>query len=388
MRRPGGLRGGLAAIVVSACVGLALAAGASGALRTGFADPLFSSPEAGVRGDWLGKARAAEAEIVRIDLSWRAVAPATEPADPSDPAVYDWGALPAAVADADARGLDVLLTVSRAPSWAEGPNRPGGVIAGTWKPDAGKFGQFARALAARFEPTVHLYQAWNEPNLYTFLTPQFEGGQMTGAAIYRRLLNAFYEGVHAVQPDAKVVTGGTAPYGGPVGSDRARPLAFLRKVLCLRGRKKLKPVRCDTKPRFDALAHHPINTSGGPGRSALHPDDASTPDVRFVVRTLRKAERANRTATPGRHPVWVTEFWWETRPPDTCTGIPVKRHRKWIKQALRSFKRQGARVAINYLIRDQPYAQSDCGRSTFQTGMFFANGTRKPAFRSFRRSGG
>ena len=101
------------------------------------------------------------------------------------------------------------------------------------------------------------------------------------------MLNAFDAGVHAVQPGAVVVTGGTAPNGGPRGSDRTRPLAFQRALLCLKGRTKLKPVTCGTKARFDALAHHPINTSGGPSRSALHPDDASTPDVDEVVRTLR-----------------------------------------------------------------------------------------------------
>ncbi len=91
--------------------------------------------------------------------------------------------------------------------------------------------------------------------------------------------------------------------------------------------------------------------------------------------------------TGGRHPVWLTEFWWETKPPDKCTGIPKRTHARWISEALRSFQRQGASVAINFLIRDQSYQQSDCGRTTFQTGAFFANGDRKPAFRSFKRFG-
>jgi len=69
---------------------------------------------------------------------------------------------------------------------------------------------------------------------------------------------------------------------------------------------------CNAKAKFDAL---------------------STPDVKNVVEVLRKAENANTPATPGRHDVWLTEFWWETSPPDKCTsaqgagGRPSRRAR-------------------------------------------------------------
>ena len=381
-RGPGGVASAIA--VAGLLLSLAPSVAHAAKFQTGFADTLFSSPDPLTRATWLDRARSARSGVVRIDVSWNAVAPAVEPPDPTDPAAYDWGALPAAAADAKARGLKVLLTVSNAPEWAEAPGRPFGAPSGTWKPDPEKFGQFARALAARFSSSVRRYQAWNEPNLYTFLNPQYEGKNLVAATNYRRMLNAFYDGINAVQPSAFVVTAGTAPYGGPPGGNRTRPLAFLRKFLCLRGRGKLKPVRCGgDKPKFDALAHHPINTSGGPTRSAFHPDDASTPDVHNVVRTLRKAERTNRVR--GRHQVWLTEFWWETKPPDQCTGIPLRRHKRWIMQALRSFKRQGARVAINFQIRDTPYDPAACGRATFQSGAFFADGSRKPAFRAFRK---
>ena len=375
--------------VAAAALGLLVFAGSASAkpFQTGFADPLFSSDDAGTRATWLDQARNARAKVIRIDVSWRSVAPATEPSNPTDPSAYDWGTIPAAVNDAKARGLKVLLTVSRAPDWAEAPGRPAGVQPGTWKPDAGKFGQFGRALAAQFGGDVRHYQAWNEPNLWTFLNPQYEGRALVAADIYRRMLNAFYAGVHALQRNAIVVSAGTAPYGEPPGGRRTRPLRFWRELLCLKNRRKLKPTKCPEKARLDALAHHPINTSGGPKRSAAHPDDVATPDVKKVVRTLRKAEKRHRVKPRGRHPMWVTEFWWETNPPDKCTGIPVRRQARWIKKALKSFKRQGARVAINFQIRDDPYQQSQCGRATFQAGAFFVDGSRKPAFRSFRRFG-
>ena len=181
-----------------------------------------------------------------------------------------------------------------------------------------------------------------------------------------------------------MITGGTAPYGEAPGGNRTRPLVFIRDLLCLNADNQPSG-NCNAEAKFDALAHHPINTSGGPKVSAAHPDDASTPDVKNIVEILRKAEDAGTTGTGGRHEMWLTEFWWETNPPDPCTGVPVKTHKDWIRQALRSFERQGASVAINFLIRDHEYNQQNgCGRTTFQTGAFFDNGDKKPAFKSFK----
>ena len=338
-----------------------LAAGTSTAsaapMKIGFADNLYRSSNEDTRQKWLKKSRKAGASIVRLEVFWRAIAP-TQPLSPTNPndLAYNWGTLDAAVADANAKGLDPLLTVSLAPNWAEGPGRPGNAPAGTWKPDDEAFGDFARALAARYGSQVRYYQAWNEPNIYPFLNPQYEGPNDTlvGPDIYRRLLNSFYEGVHEVDGTAKVITGGTAPYGEPPGGRRTRPLVFIRELLCLNGQNE-PTGNCNTKAKFDALAHHPINTSGGPTVSAVHPDDASTPDVKHVVKALRKAEDAGTPATEGRHDVWLTEFWWETNPPDPCTGREVNKHADWIREALKSFEKQGASVAINFLIRDQKY---------------------------------
>ena len=355
-------------------------------LKIGFADPVFTSSNDATRELWLERSRKAGAKIARIDVSWRGVAgDVVEPANPTDPASYDWREIPDAVAEANANGLKVLLTISRAPTWAEGPDRPADVHGGTWKPDADKLGDFARALAAQFAGDVRHYQAWNEPNIWPFLNPQYEGRRLVSPDIYRRMLNSFYEGIHAVQPNAKVVSGGTAPFGDPPGGERTRPLRFLRELLCLKNRRKLRPTKCPKKAKLDVLAHHPINLLGGPNRSASHPDSAATPDVKNVVRTLRKAEKRHRLKPRGRRPVWVTEFWWETNPPDTCNGVRPRKHARWISKALKSFKKQGASVAINFLIRDAPYRASECGGSNFQTGAYFESGKRKPALRSFRR---
>ena len=283
--------------------------------------------------------------------------------------------------DADARGLAVLLTVTGAPAWAEGPGRPSSADPGTWKPSPSDLADFMRAVAARYSggfdpdgsgpapplPAVEALQVWNEPNLSGQLTPQYEGQTAISPGHYREMLNAAYSAVKAVDPGMLVVTAGTSPYGDPPGGNRVRPVAFWRQVLCAspakkKSRKKRKKKKgaakrtairaagCPERAMFDVLAHHPINTTAGPRRAALHPDDAASADIDRIVRVLRAAERAG-TVLPGRHPVWATEFWWDSNPPNSV-GAPLGVQARWIEDALYQAWKDGASVAINLTIRD------------------------------------
>jgi hypothetical protein len=47
----------------------------------------------------------------------------------------------------------VLITVTYAPDWAEGPGQDRALYEGTWKPDASAFNDFAHALAQRYSGT-------------------------------------------------------------------------------------------------------------------------------------------------------------------------------------------------------------------------------------------
>ncbi len=255
---------------------------------------------ASTQGRWLDETVRSKSEVALYFVCWGCVTP-TKPADPRNPAdpAYDFTDTDAAVRNATSRGLDVVLTVTHVPEWAEGPNKPRSALAGTWKPDPGAFGDFAAALARRYSgtfataggplPAVTYFEAWSEPNLTHLLSPQFKGKKPVGVERYRKMLNAFYEGVHAVNPQARVVAPGLAPYGDdPPNSDRTRPLLFLRKLLCLKDQgRRLAAAKCPDPAHFDILSHHPINLSGGPHTGAVHPDDVSTPDVKRMVRALR-----------------------------------------------------------------------------------------------------
>ena len=92
------------------------------------------------------------------------------------------------------------------------------------------------------------WQPWNEPNLPTYLTPQWTGSRAhtrpASPAWYRRMLNAAYARVKVVHPDNLVIAAGTAPYGDPpVVRNRMTPVSFMRELLCLRGA-ALRRTRC------------------------------------------------------------------------------------------------------------------------------------------------
>jgi hypothetical protein len=367
--------------------------GGKGKLEIGFGDTGFTHSDSGVRNTLFNEAAAANARAVRLYVRWRRVAPsnptpafdATNPGSPE----YNFAALDGAVKTAKQRGMRVVLLVSEAPSWAEGDDRPSSnVIAGTWKPNPADVADFGTALARRYSgnfaglPRVRDYILWNEPNLVTNLAPIWKGknGKQPASPFhYRKMLNRFYDAVRRVGGKNRVVAGGTAPYGADPGVMNMRPLLFWRKLLCVRSNGKAQK-KCN-KPKFDVAAHHPINTSGGPRRSAIHPDDVSTPDLRHLVDVLRTAEKAGNVKPKGKkRQVWATELWWESNPPDPA-GVPLQRHAAYYSEALYLLWKQGASMVLPYQVRDDAY-DGNPGRSSWESGAYFVDGEAKPAKRA------
>jgi hypothetical protein len=361
---PARTRLALALALGASAVVLAAAPAAMGrGLLLGVADNFFHSSDAGTRSAWFDRAERARAGMVMLSAVWASIAPQrpANPANPNDPA-YSWGALDGAVRDANSRGLKVMLQVTRAPRWAEGPNRPGiGVAeAGTWLPDPSAYGQFARAIAARY-PGVDYWYVWGEPNVSLQLNPQLRGGRLVSAAHYRKMLNAFYAGIKSVSGGDRVIGGTTSPYGVRVpGLTAIAPARFWRALLSGRA-------------RFDIAGHNPLNV-GEPERHAINRDDIATPDIGKLRRILRRAGK-------GSKPIWATELWWDSRPPDP-DGVPRRLHARWVEQALYVLWRQGVRAVVWFYLADTPPAPSY--GSTLQSGLYFRGGGAKLALRAFR----
>lgn len=372
----------LAAALLLLLVPVAPAAAQRG-LTTGFLDNVYGEDEA-TAAAWLDRTVGLGAGLVRVNAPWDGIAP-TRPAnaaDPDDPA-YRWQGLDTTVRRLRARGLDVLVTVYRAPRWAEGAGRPRTAAAGSWKPGPAALGAFARALASRYDgtrpdlPRVRRFMLWNEPNLASYLAPQWtrRKGRYRAAAPahYRRMLLAFTPAIKAAATGNTVVAGATSPYGDPsAGGERMQPARFVRELLCV-GR-----ARCSSRPRFDVLSHHPYSV-GRPRRRALNRDDVSIPDLGKLRRLLRAARREREIPRTPR--LWVTEVSYDSSPPDP-DGVPAARHARWVAETLYLLWRQGASAVVWLQIRDSPPTPSYA--ASYQSGMFLRDGRAKPAARAFR----
>ena len=202
-------------------------------------------------------------------------------------------------------------------------------------------------------PRVGLWQAWNEPNLPKYLGPQWvaRGGRWTAwtPAHYRRMLNAFYDGVKSVDPTNLVVTAGTAPDGDTRdGAGRMTPLRFWQALLCLGAPPRLTRAPCPDPARFDVLAYHPLSIAdpdrpaGGLGLGIA--------DLGKLKRLLDTAQRTGRIGSAGRKRIWVTELNWDSRPGEARERALAR----WIPRGLYLLWRQGVDLVTWELLRDPP----------------------------------
>ena len=211
-------------------------------------------------------------------------------------------------------------------------------------------------------PRVRYWQIWNEPNLNWYLMPQADAvGRPLSPDIYRAMVNAAYAAIHAVHPDNVVIAGGTAPFGNDDQQvDEVSPLLFMRKLLCLSSAPHPKPV-CRTRILFDVWAHHPY-TSGNPTHHAVRSDDVSVPDLWKMRVLLDAAVRAGNLRSSGPVGFWVTEFAWDTSPPDP-NGVPEQLHARWVAEAMYRMWDQGVSLVTWFLLPDSTRA--------FQSGLYF-----------------
>ena len=374
---------------------VAASAPAARALELGFSDAAYTGPNAQV---WLQRSAAVGADVVRIDVGWPAPNTPTRPAgfnprNPADPD-YNFTTADAAIRLATQAGLRVLITFTGAPLWAEGPGRPANAAAGSWRPLPSALEDYGVALATRYSgrfpdpsnpgqtlPRVTDFQVWNEPNLSLYLSPQWSDGHAESPVLYRSMLNAFYRGVKSVDPQATIVTAGTAPFGDLGEGARIPPVTFWTDLLCLKNTNgHLEKATCPDPARFNVWAHHPYAV-GAPTTPALDPDDVSITDLGKLTPLVRAAERFGTALPREHHPLWVTEVSYNSYPPDPG-GVPINEQARWLEQTFSILSRAGAQAIFWEQVGDQPPIPTY--GATNQSGVYFLNGRPKPAFTAYR----
>lgn len=311
-------------------------------------------------------------------LRWNAIAPAQQPAnwnpeDPADPH-YEWSFFDDWVKRAVAAGLTPIFDVRGAPRWAQGCTAISGDA--VCNPDPGALAAFTRAAVKRYSgsfgnlPRVRYWQALNEPNLSLFLEPQFLGDQVVSPDNYRTLLNAFYGAVKSVDPSDLVVLGGLGPIAVP--GFTVGPMTFARKLLCMTGSNaNPQPAKsgCEGGVNFDIFDIHPY-TTGGPTHEG-GPNDVEMGDVWKVQTLIAAADKAGRiNSVYKRTPLWITEFGWDSKPPDPG-GLPTKIENQWIAEALYESWHWDVTNFMWYSLDDFPPEPNVPFSESLQTGLYF-----------------
>lgn len=340
---------------------------------------------------------AAGARVERIHALWGQIAPAAEssgfnPTNPGD-RHYKWGQLDTEVENAVAEGLQPLLTVTGAPSWAQRQGVMKDDPYGADDPNPSDYAAFATALARRYSgafhglPRVRYWEAWNEPNVSVYFAPQTAAGNDgqrvdVAADLYRDLLNAFADAVHKVDPTNVVAGGSLAPFTirGVSYVETTGGVRFLRELLCMSVTGPPKPT-CNHAVRLDAVSFHPY-TSGGPTHKAYKVGDLSLGNMPEARQVLAAAVSAGHVVSARPVQFWVTEFSWDTNPPDP-KAVPMKLHTRWVAEAMYRMWQNGVSMLIWYQVGDWAYPGTD-----YQSGLWFnartiAKEKPKPSLRAF-----
>ncbi|HET7128556.1 MAG TPA: hypothetical protein VFJ93_05735 [Gaiellaceae bacterium] len=337
----------VAAVLAVSAGSVASPSHASNGIRYGIQDDAWLEFGPGTLNHRLATLKRLGVPLVRFTVHWNVVA-AKRPKNPSSPRdrAYDWRRADRVLRAVRRHGLTPVVTLLGTPAWAN--SRRGPNYAPVRPRD---FRAFARAIATRY-PWVRYWLIWNEPNHPLWLKP-------TRAAIYvQHLLNPGYEGIHAVLRHAQVGGGVTAPRGGLGG---VAPVTWLRGM-----------ARAHAK--LDAYAHNPYPLRPGETPSAHGCRFCPTITMATLPKLLILVRRYW-----GLKPVWLTEYGYQTNPPDQFLGVSPRKQATLLSlAAMRAWRLARVTMLIQYLYRDEPQL------SRFQTGLVYIDDKPKASLNGFR----
>jgi hypothetical protein len=284
-------------------------------------------------------------KTVRFTLVWSEVAKQkpVRPTNPSD-AAYDWSQFDPVLRGLRAHGITPVVTLYGSPRWANGGHAP------NYLPPSG-FGTFAYAAAKRY-PWVRLWTVWNEPNTRVFSVP------VSPKLYTRRLLNTGYAWLHKANPKNVVAGGVTSPRRTPSGMSPTTFMAGMRAA----------------RAKLDAYAANPY-----PGSRQETPDFDPCAECSTLTMARLSSIRSLVTRYFGaRKPLWLTEYGYQTKPPDRILGVSPAKQAAYVgRAALKVWQTPGVTMLIQFLVRDEPRAGG------WQSGLFTATGVAKPSRRAF-----
>ena len=397
----------------------------------------------------LGLLKSLGVDRLRVTVTWAYVAPnstsrkrparfvATNPADYRPAA---WGPFDRLALLAAQRGiaLDFDVTVP-GPLWAMADHPPSAHYAANYRASPAAFAQFVTAVGRRYSghyrfapvpggksitlPRVSFWTIWNEPNQPGWLSPQWRrvaGRRVQDASrLYREYLDGAFSALaatgHRPATDT-ILIGELAPEGcsldlpGPCSYPRPLrpipPIPFLQALYCVNASYRpltgasAAALHCpqggsrsafvQANPvLFEAsgFAHHPYSFFLAPDKPLADPEYVPLANLPRLESAL---DRVYATYGVRRQlPIYLTEYGYETDPPDPTRGIPPARQAAYLNQAeYLAWKDPRVKALSQFLLVDSaPNTLDAVGSpgywSTFQTGLEFLSSRPKPALGAY-----
>jgi hypothetical protein len=127
---------------------------------------------------------------------------------------------------------------------------------------------------------------------------------------------------------------------------------------------------------FDVYAHYPYPDVGASESPTYIPKGKFKRRVQLGnINTLLKLV----SQFYGPKHLWITEYGYQTNPPDKAFGVSYKKQSRYLAQSY-AIARKNPRIdmLLWFLVRDEPNV-----RAGWQSGLATARGTHKPAWKAF-----
>lgn len=384
-----------------------------------------------VRDQALRQMKSLGVDVARVTVLWSVVAEnaRSTPArkrrfKAEDPRTYparNWDRFDRLVRAARTLGIGVYFNVTGpGPDWAHKRTKLKRNQR-AWKPKTREFYKFVAALAKRYSgtyrdendgrlplPRVVFWSLWNEPNQGGWLLPQWEFNKTAGRVIptspilFREL---YFFGRKALQDNGHgsdiILLGETAPLGS--GKRNARspmwPKPFVRELFCVdpNGRpytgKAAAARRCSMFDKFGpivatAFAHHPYTKNVAPTVRDRSPDAVTMANIGELPALLDQIAATTGRLASGL-PLFLTEFGFETNPPDRYSGIDPAKQAEYLNVGdFLAWANPRIAGQTQFLLRDvEPLRRFRRGSKaywfTYQSGLYTIRGQQKPSVQAY-----
>jgi hypothetical protein len=315
-------------------------------------------------------------------------------------------------------GLQCYLNLTGpGPSWAhKKPPKSQARYARQWMPKAREYFKFVKAVGRRYDgtyrdendrarvlPKVGFWSIYNEPNQTGWLMPQYK---RVGSAkvpwspvMYREL---WYYGRAALDATGHgsdiVLIGETAPLGSNQTNVKSPiyPKRFIRELFCIgatgaryTGGKAAKR-KCSFLAKvgnfkYTAWGHHPYTKKLPPLQRDKNRDSITMANVAELTALLDQISVTTGGILPKQNLTMMTEFGYETNPPDPFSGVSLADQSGYINLGdYIAYKDPRVLGMTQFLLRDvagiRRYKKSSKRHwFTYQSGLQYADGKPKPS---------